>query len=160
MWLHASGRPGRKADYYACHGRSRRTCDAPMVRATTVEDVALSILQSLTIPEAWFSTILNEAAELITEVATPPARTSRADIERGIKRLGRLYVDGIVDDRDYQRQRDYLQAQLAQCEAEQPPPALFDLQASAALLRDMPQLIDVATFGERRLILRTILQKV
>ena len=61
-----------------------------------------------------------------------------------------MYQDGLIDDRTYERDRDALRAQLTVTPL---PRSTADLRTVAALLCDLPVLLQEATVAERRAVL-------
>lgn len=130
--------------------RDALTCEAPYALGDPVHVSVLKLCDVLALPETW----LEEALSLWTP---PPAVTvDRPRIEERIKRLGRLYADGLKDDREYTTELAALRAQLQQA----PPVPRINLVEIAAYLSDLPTLIRRGTVAEQRAVLRELLSEV
>lgn len=158
MWYHYSGRKGNVA-YYTCKGRSARTCDAKLVRGDVVENAIISLVKSLTIPEGLRTDVLSLSAALVNSEGHSE-KIDKAGIERGIQRLVQTYVDGLINEADYKRQRDYLQGQLALASEQEVDEYEFDAAMAMELLNNMAELIDEATPAELRVIVRCLFHQI
>ena len=78
-------------------------------------------------------------------------------LEAKLKRLARLYQDGLLDDASYERNRDSLRAQLS---APPAPLPFADLHMVATLLGDLPTLLNEATLEEGRAVLVQLIDQV
>jgi hypothetical protein len=150
MWYHRSGRGAQQ--YYLCSGRDHRTCRAPSVPAPAMDDAAVDVLRHLSIPMEWHAEIIAAAEAILAHEYERPA-VERAALMAQLQRLGVVYADGAMSDIDYARRRDVLRAQLAAAEQAATVP---DLAQAAGLLHDMDALIDAASDGERRALVRQI----
>ncbi len=156
LWHHFGNRDGR-GRYYRCSGIPARLCQAPMVRASVLEDQLLSLIGSLRIPPALADEVVSEAERLISR--TPrPEQVDAQQVQQKLKRLARVYADGLIDDAEYERERAALQALLV----EAPSLALvrFEQARAAALLADLPTLLARATAQERRAVVGSLFERV
>ncbi len=160
MWYHYSGKQGNIA-YYTCKGRSTRTCDAKLVRGDVVEDAIISIIKSLSVPDTLRTDVLSLSASLVKPEGNPKT-IDKAGIERGIQRLVQTYVDGLINEVDYKRQRDYLQEQLALTSEQEANSYEYDFDMSEALtmLNDMGSIVDEATPAELRTMVRCLFHQI
>lgn len=129
-----------------------------MIRAEHVEADMLALLKQITLPPSMVDTVVREAETLVAALHAPPSGDSAVEIEAKLKRLGRAYTDGVIDDTEYQRTRDALRLQL---QATQPyQPNTFARDMAQTLLQDLPALLDAATAHERRLVLRSLFSEI
>jgi site-specific DNA recombinase len=169
MWYHYSGDGRRK--YYVCGGRSRRTCDAPFGRADTVEETALEIMNTLTLPHNWQNEVLKRVQHLqqlqqqrLQQLPSKGA-TEKAAIEEKIRRLALVFAAGDIDEATYTREREQLRTAFAAIPTIPAIPdetkqtkevSTQDLQRAAALLSDMPTLLENASIEDRRALTRSL----
>ena len=78
----------------------------------------------------------------------------RGKIEQKLKRLGKVYVDGFLDDADYEFQRWVLKSQLDGLIV----PEQGSILQAGRLLEDLPLMWDKAQLEERHTILRGFLE--
>jgi hypothetical protein len=125
----------------------------PFVQARAAEAHVLASLTVLTLDQELLAQAADEVTRLaVADRAQPPV--DRAAIEAKLKRLARLYEDGLKTEAEYVRERDALRGQLAVEAA----PAIRPKPSSAvALLADVPQLLGRATLHERRAVLEEVL---
>jgi site-specific DNA recombinase len=151
-----SGRDTSRQTYYRCSGRRNHgTCDAPMVRLDVADPWALDVLRELTIPPH-----IRDAAIALAQqqLARPPQTTDADKVRKQLERLKTLFKLGDMNEAEYLRERQALQAQLAAA----PPPAsrVLDVEKAAALLGDMGALLDEATPEHRRALVHTVFDTV
>ena len=147
LWHQNRGTTGG-ARYYRCSGHDHRTCKASFSYAERVEDQMLDVVKELRLPNDWHARALAYVEERRNAQATAPPVEDRAAVEQRLKRLARLYEDGMKTDDEYQRERDRLQAQLHRTQPALPIQA--NLEAAAERLRDLPALLEAATMLQRR----------
>lgn len=99
--------------------------------------------------------LLDEARAQFGRLARPQG-PDRATIEAQLRRLARAYGDGAYSDEEYTTRRTHLIAQLEQAA----PPAHVDIDAGAALIANLPALLDEALPEERRAIVRQLVSQV
>lgn len=150
LWHQNRGAGGSRR-YYRCSGIDRRTCGVSMSHADDVEQQVLDLMPQLTLPADWHERALEFVqARRQAQASTRPTE-DRAAIEQRLKRLARLYEDGMKSDEDYQRERDRLRSMLQ----EQPVsvPMQANLEEAAKRLHDLPTLLAQATMLQRRAVL-------
>jgi len=161
IWHHTAWKAkhgGTLYRYYRCSGISNRVCGAKMVRAEHAEADMLHLLKQLTLPADLRNVVVQEAEQIATTLHTPPTGDSVGNLEAKLKRLGRVYADGVIGDDEYQRTRDALRLQLHA--ARPAEPNMFARDAALALLGDLPTLLDAATAHERRMVLRSLFSEI
>jgi site-specific DNA recombinase len=142
--------------YYRCSGRSYGShCNARWCRTETIEAQVLQEIGKLTLPADWRDGALVRARKLMEE--QQPGYVDHAALEGKLKRLARLYQDGLIDDASYERDRDTIRAQLAAPAAMLP---FDDMRAVATLLGNLAELLKEATTEERRAILVQLIDQV
>ncbi len=75
-----------------------------------------------------------------------------------LKRLGRVYADGVIDISEYDTRRRALQAQLAAAVPHHT--CMLQRAQVVTLLQDLPALLDAATAMERRTVLRSVFSEI
>ena len=115
----------------------------------------IEAISLLSLPGGWQSKALLRAQTLVEQ--TQPGQIDRPALEARLKRLGRLYQDGLITDEQYERDRDSLREQLSAAPAALP---VTDMRAVAALLGDFPTIVKEATTEERRAILVQLVDQV
>ena len=152
-------RSGSQDRYYRCIVSARRqqsalglTCTTHAAYAGDVEAITLAWLSGL----ALLPDLQSEVQRALGAVARPSG-PSRATVEEKLRRLARAYGDGAYTESEYVTRRADLMAQFEQAAASHPP---IDLTASAALLTQIPLLMEEATPEERRAIVRQLVSEV
>ena len=77
-------------------------------------------------------------------------------MEKRIKRLGQIYVDGVIPEGDYRYQKLTLELELESLVM----PEVDAIQEAGKLLQDLPKLWEGATVDERRRLLMAMLDAV
>ena len=77
-------------------------------------------------------------------------------MEKRIKRLGQIYVDGVIPEGDYRYQKRTLELELGSLVM----PEVDAMKEAAKLLQDLPKLWEEATVDERRRLLMAMLDAV
>ncbi len=83
-------------------------------------------------------------------------KTQRQQLNERLRRLGRAYVDGLVPDEEYKRQKQLMEMELESLVVPQANAA----EEAGALIRDLPGLWGGANLEERRKLLLTMLDAV
>ncbi len=118
-------------------------CDLP-------DDQMGQIIGALVLPESWFDLLLARV-HMADEVKR--VERERKQVDQRLKRLGQVYVDGVLARDEYHRQKKLAEQQLRSLVV---PEADVTRQAGE-LLEDLPRLWKKADLGERRQILLTML---
>jgi len=141
---------------YRCSARaSGGHCNAQRCVADVTEQRVLDAIGRLSLPAEWRETALEQARKTIA--AEHSGQGDRLALEAKLKRLARLYQDGLIDDATYERDRDAIRAKLTSATTSLP---FADLGIVANLLGDLPGLLNEATNEERRAILVQLVDQV
>ena len=128
--------------YYRCSGRATGShCNGQWCPAKATEQRVLEAISILSLPKDWQNQALLRAQTFVEQ--TQPGQIDRPALEARLKRLGRLYQDGLISDEQYERDRDSLREQLSAAPVSLP---VTDMRAVASLLGDLPAI--VKTCGE------------
>jgi len=111
------------------------------------------IIQAIALPESWQDRMLGQL-HLADEAGR--VEQERKETEQRLKRLGQVYLDGLLEQDDYKRQKRQLEERLHSLVV----PGVNAVQAAGQLLENLPQLWAEATLGEKRQILLTMLEAV
>ena len=103
--------------------------------------------------ETWMERVL---ARVHLEDEVERVRQERIQVEQRLRRLGQVYLDGLLQRGESQRQRRLLEDKLAG----QIVPGVDAAQEARKLLENLPALWEDAALGERRLISMTMLDAV
>jgi site-specific DNA recombinase len=158
MW-YTPGRGGHY-NYYACRGRAQGgrepRCNLGMVRAEMAEGHALASLMTLVGDKTILSAVADELATLARREQPVRPAIDRARIELRLKRIGQLYADDVMNEEEYQHERDRLKAQLH----EQAPAVSYVPQLGSVLsmLSDVPQLVEGAPLTVQRALLTEVFE--
>lgn len=146
LWHQGRGAADRRC--YRCGGRDARTCTAPMSHADAVEQQVRGLFAHLHLPDDWHARALQH---ITRQARTATPAIDRTAIEQRLKRLARLYEDGLKSDAEYVAERDRLQAQLH--DAAPAPVGMVQIERAATLLRDIPTLLAQASMLQQRAVL-------
>lgn len=142
--------------YYRDPARDRATgCLQRVIPADEAEQRVGDALRTFTLPDDWRDQVLATLTKQ-SDGAADTERERRQLVEQ-LRRLGVRFELGDIDDQEYRQKREKLRGKLARLE---PPPALGDFEQVAALLSDFGAIWDEATPGERRSIVRSLLEAV
>jgi site-specific DNA recombinase len=152
MWYSGNGR-----GYYQCSGRLTRATQCAMggVQAPAAEKYLIDSLIVLTDDAELMQAIVDELDGLIEGDAPPPVDADA--INAKIRRVARLYEDGLKSELDYQREITALRAQL------DTPPQNIDMPDAALaleMLGGLPGILQTADTTDRRTILQSLLTSV
>lgn len=111
------------------------------------------IIQAIVLPEAWMDRVLAKI-HLADEVER--VQQERKNTQQRLKRLGQVYLDGLVDPDDYRRQKRELEDKLANLVV----PGVDAAREAGRLLEDLPALWEQTNLAERRKLLLTMLDAV
>ena len=146
---------GRGEAYYRKQRDSGIHCasDGKAVKCTTIDGQMDRIIQSITLEPAWKQTILSKISDMSR---VEYVMSERKRIEERLKRLGKAYVDGIVDDTDYTVQKILLQNALETLVI----PEVDETMDAGELLDNVSEVWGKATLDERHRIVSTLLEAV
>jgi site-specific DNA recombinase len=140
--------------YYRCAGRHNGShCDARPSRADTLDAQISELVLRFVIPDE----VIARAQDLLHQRAqSAPATPDPAAIGEQLRRLGRAYADGALDDAEYERRRDALRQQL---QAVTPAPSI-DLGPTIRLISSLPHLWAATPTPQRRSLLAQLISQV
>ena len=152
MWYSGNGK-----GYYQCSGRLTRATQCSMggVRAPDVEDHLIESMAVLTQNPDHLAMIASELVGVVLHDRPAPVDTDA--IHAKMKRIARLYADGLKSDDEYEREIAALRAQLS---VAAPIIALPDTAAIMRLLTDVPALLRSAESIDRRAVLHEVFQQI
>jgi DNA invertase Pin-like site-specific DNA recombinase len=133
--------------------RSEGGCknEGKTVRTELLDAQMAQVIQRIQLDPIWE----RRAAGLITTLdRQTQVQGDRDKIEQKLKRLGKVYVDGFLDDADYEFQRRVLKSQLDGLIV----PEQGSILQAGRLLEDLPLMWDKAQLEERHTILRGFLE--
>ena len=143
--------------YYREHRGSRGAGECVnsggAVLARTVDEQVGQIIEALVLPVDWLEAALQRIS-LRDEVARVNAE--REQIQEKLKRLGRAFVDGLVDQPDYERHKAQLEFDLTSLVV----PEADSVAEAGRLVQQLPELWAAADLSERRRLLLTVLDGV
>ena len=155
MWY--QGRAGRSS-YYRCSSViNGGVCGASMARADAVEPIVLATLAALSLPGDWLADAAEELRRMVRPVRSVP---QAAPIDQRIKRLARLYQDGLKTDQEYETELAALRAQAGQPAAVEPIDTAALLASALRLLNDVPALLAEAPLRQRRAVVVQCIEQV
>jgi hypothetical protein len=139
---------GNGRGYYQCSGRLTCATQCAMggVQAPAAEKHLIDSLTLLTEDTELMQAVVDELSELIEGDLPAPVDTDA--IHAKIRRVARLYEDGLKSETDYQREIAALRAQLVT----PPPPsiALPDAVVALDMLGGLPGILQAADTPDRR----------
>lgn len=154
MWFHHSG--NGQWCYYVCSGRSRRECGVGFVRSTVLEERALALVRSLTLPDHLHARAVSMVRDRQAHAEPATRIIDKTAIESALRRYALIFADGLISEEDYQKKKTYLATQLQAAVDAPPVRPLVNLERAAHALADIGTLVDAATTDERRALLRTL----
>jgi site-specific DNA recombinase len=143
--------------YYREHRGSRGegTCVnvGGSVACEVVDEQVGRFIENMMLPEDWLEAAL-ERISLRDEVAR--VRAEREQLREKLRRLGKAYVDSMVDEADYERHKAQLEFDLASLVV----PEADAVAEAGRLVQHLPELWAKADLSERRRLLLTVLDAV
>ncbi len=119
------------------------------VRCDVVDEQVGRVIESLVLPEDWLDAV-TERISLKDEVAR--VRAERERTQEKLRRLGRAYVDELIDEPDYQRQKAQYECELVSLVV----PEADAVAEAGRLVQRLPELWAKADLSERRRLLLTV----
>ena len=163
MWYMPLRFKGRS--YYVCSGQQTRAralrCNLKFVQAPLAETHIIDSLAALVQQSELMAAVADELDVLAQQGrrAGQAPELERARLDGRAKRLQRLYLDEAIDDREYERERASIQAQLAALEVSVPTSAP-DVRTAAAQLADLPGLLRASEPHDARAVLAEVFDTV
>lgn len=151
MWYESKKRTNC---YYRCSGIRKRICGASMApRAVLEEEVIPALLRALSIPPETQEELARQIEQLFqTEERRP--RFDPVAIHAKLKRLARLYEDGLKTDEEYAAELAALKAQLTIAEPQQRQ--LPDVRQAIAQIASLADIYEIATPVEKAALMRQL----
>jgi len=143
--------------YYREHKNSRSHGICPVASGSIpchiADNQVSTLVENIKLSDKWLEEVLaiisiKDEAELI--------KKKRQDIQQRLQRMGRTYIDGLMDDSDYSRQKRMLELELESLVI----PEVKATEEAGKLLQDFPQLWSLANLEERSKLLLTMLDAV
>jgi site-specific DNA recombinase len=111
------------------------------------------IISAIALPDSWQDRLL---AKLHLEDEVKRVERERKEAEQRLRRLGQVYLDGLLEHEDYKRQKRQLEERLQSLVV----PGIDAATEAGKLLESLPQLWKEADLGEQHKILQTMLDAV
>ncbi|KPV52984.1 hypothetical protein SE17_12255 [Kouleothrix aurantiaca] len=125
-------------------------------------DIVMQLIAAMRITPRMQAIIVEEAQQADHAARTTPKRQAPSPeaLEAKRKRLVQIYLDGLIDEADYQRQLVQLQQQIADASMAQPTEQQPELEDVLTLLTDLPSLVAAATREELRDLIAPVIERV
>ena len=135
--------------------RSHMLCpaDGRSIPCDTPDEQMAKIVSTLVLPDAWMDRVLAQV-QLADEVKR--VEQDRRETEQRLKRLAQVYLDNLVSNEEYRRQKRHLEDRLASLVV----PGVDAAREAGKLLEDLPRLWEEVNLAERRKLLLTMLDAV
>ncbi|HZA25834.1 MAG TPA: recombinase family protein, partial [Dehalococcoidia bacterium] len=143
--------------YYREHRASRSLADCPSAGGAItchISDEQMGrIVSAIELGPRWQQQVL---AIISVKDEVERVKEQRQRVKDKLKRLGKAFVDGVYDEKEYQRQRRQLELELESLVV----PEADAAEEAGKLIQQLPDLWAGATLGERRQLLLTMLDGV
>jgi len=118
-----------------------------------VDDQMGRIIEAIQLPDAWLDAVLGK---INLQDEAKRVGEKRMQVTERLKRLGRAYVDGMVSEGDYNREKQYLEMELEILVV----PGADAAEEAGRLVEHLPDLWKEADLAERHRLLLTMLDGV
>ena len=143
--------------YYREHRESRSLAQCPSaggsITCDTVDEQMTAIVEAIELGPRWVEEVLT-IISVTDEVAV--VKEKRQKVQEKLRRLGKTYVDGLLDDEAYRHQKRQSELELESLVV----PQADDAEEAGRLIEQLPDLWAGATIGERRKLLTLMLDAV
>jgi site-specific DNA recombinase len=143
--------------YYREHRASRSLADCPSaggaIKCQIPDEQMGRIVSAIELGPMWQQQVL---AIISVKDEVERVKEQRERVKDKLKRLGKAFVDGVYDEKEYQRQRRQLELELESLVV----PEADAAEEAGYLIQQLPDLWAGATLGERRQLLLTMLDGV
>jgi site-specific DNA recombinase len=143
--------------YYREHRASRSLADCPSaggaITCQIPDEQMGRIISAIELGPRWQQQVL---AIISVKDEVERVKEQRLRVKDKLKRLGKAFVDGVYDEKEYQRQRRQLELELEFLVV----PEADAAEEAGKLIQQLPDLWEGATLGERRQLLLTMLDAV
>jgi site-specific DNA recombinase len=143
--------------YYREHRESRSLAQCPSaggsIACATVDEQMAAIIEAIELGPRWVEQVLT-IISVTDEVAV--VKEKRKKVHEKLRRLGKTYVDGLLDDDAYRHQKRQSESELESLVV----PQADDAEEAGRLIEQLPDLWAGATMGERRRLLTLMLDAI
>jgi site-specific DNA recombinase len=143
--------------YYREHRASRSLVDCPSaggaITCQIPDEQMGRIVSAIELGPMWQQQVM---AIILVKDEVERVKEQRLRVKDKLKRLGKAFVDGVYDEKEYQRQRRQLELELESLVV----PEADAAEEAGKLIQQLPDLWAGATLGERRQLLLTMLDGV
>jgi site-specific DNA recombinase len=143
--------------YYREHRASRSLEDCPSaggaIKCEIPDEQMGRVISAIELGPMWQQQVL---AIISVKDEVERVKEQRLRVKDKLKRLGKAFVDGVYDEKEYQRQRRQLELELESLVV----PEADAAEEAGKLIQQLPDLWAGATLGERRQLLLTMLNGV
>jgi site-specific DNA recombinase len=143
--------------YYREHRASRSLEDCPSaggaIKCDLPDEQMERVISAIELGPMWQQQVL---AIISVKDEVERVKEQRLKVKDKLKRLGKAFVDGVYDEKDYQRQRRQMGLELESLVV----PEADAAEEAGKLIQQLPDLWEGATLGERRQLLLTMLDGV
>jgi len=135
--------------------RSHTECiaDGRSIPCDLTDDQMGRIVSAIVLPDAWMDRVLAQI-QLADEVKR--VAQERKETEQRLKALGQVYLDGVISEGEYHRQKRLLEDKLGSLVV----PGVDAAREAGKLLEDLPELWNESNLSERRQLLLGMLDAV
>ena len=154
MWAqtYKSGQP-----YYREHRESRSLAQCPSaggsITCDTVDEQMTAIVEAIELGPRWVEEVLT-IISVTDDVAV--VKEKRKKVQQRLQRLGKTYVDGLLDDDAYRNQKRQSELELESLVV----PHAEEAEDAGRLIEQLPELWAGSTMGERRRLLTLMMDAV
>ncbi len=143
--------------YYREHKNSRSHGVCPVASGSipchTADSQVIHLVENIELNERWLDEVLaiisiKDEAERINK--------KKQDIQQRLRRMAKTYIDGLLDDAEYSRQKRMLELELESLVI----PEIHSAEQAGKLLQDFPTLWSLANLEEQRKLLVSMLDAV
>ena len=143
--------------YYREHRASRSLEDCPSaggaIKCQIPDEQMGGVISAIELGSMWQHQVM---AIISVKDEVERVKEQRQRVKDKLRRLGKAFVDGVYDEKEYQRQRRQLELELESLVV----PEADAAEEAGKLIQQLPDLWAGATLGERRQLLLTMLDGV
>ncbi len=143
--------------YYREHKNSRSHGICPVASGSipchVADEQVIRLVENIELGEKWLEEVLS-----IISVKDEAERVvkKKQDIQQRLRRMAKTYIDGLLDDAEYSRQKRMLELELESLVI----PEIHSAEQAGKLLQDFPRLWSLANLEEQRRLLVSMLDAV
>lgn len=164
VWCHTCGakvhvqRPNKAYFYLKCSASRDDDCPERSMPGALAELQINALIDGIRLSGAFMRDAIALARKELEADTQRPVDTTLLQ-ERG-RRLTRAYMDGLIDDSEYEAQRAALQADLAAIEEAQQAPTEYDLEYGVRMIESLNTAMDFAGVSEQRNVVFALFDRV